>query len=212
MPLTKGRYGQQNPFLGLIGNSLTNIAQSDSPVRSNLEWAIGDLSDGALAATGVAACVPVPVDIGQLFTGLVIVTGATAGSTINHAGAGLYAGTGAAPAKIAASADLGSTNEMAANAPVYFVFATPVLITPTNAPNGFIYASVTVTSATTIPTAVSMSTPTGINAQWFTASTTPVGYSPLFLSATAGAALAGVSASTIASPAAKAVGPVVFLV
>jgi hypothetical protein len=47
--------------------------------------------------------------------------------------------------------------------------------------------------------------------QYFTGSTTPKGSSPVGISVTAGSSLAGTAAATIASPAAKAVAPILVL-
>lgn len=200
--IVSGGYPLTNPLLGLLGG-LSNVVQSNIPARSNLEWGIGDLSDGALAATGVGIVVPCPVAFGTVVSKVSVLIGATAGATMSHQFAALYQGTGAAPALMAQSADTTSA-AIGASALASWTLATPQVITPTNAPSGFVYVLLSIT-ATTVPTAVSMSAPTGIQYQWV--GTT----SPLKLAATAGSSLGGTAAATIASPSGAAVGPVVLL-
>jgi N-methylhydantoinase B/oxoprolinase/acetone carboxylase alpha subunit len=67
---------------------------------------------------------------------------------------------------MAQSADNTGAAALAASARFDFSLATAQLITPANAPNGFVYASIMV-AATQIPTAASMSIPTAIGYQWF---------------------------------------------
>jgi hypothetical protein len=207
--LTDGRYPEFSPWWAALGQ-LTNAAQSDIPARSNLEYlGFSTMTDGALAASGVACAVPVPIDAGTVVTNISIIVGGTAASTPTHAFAALYAGTGAAPALIAQTPDT-TTTAIAASGVFSFTFSTPQLVSAANAPNGFVYAAVSVT-ASTVNTAAAISTPTAVGYQWFTSSTTPKGSSPLGFSLTAGSSLGGTAASTLASPAAKAVAPVVIL-
>ena len=67
-----------------------------------------------------------------------------------------------------------------------------------------VFVASIVVAAGTIPTAAVYATPAGINYQWFTTQ-------PLFLSMTHGSGLTTTAPATIASPAAKAVAPLVFL-
>lgn len=201
--LVDGRYPQFNPFMALLGQ-LTNVAQGDIPARSNLEYfGAGNLVDGALAATGIGCAVPIPVDVGTVISKISILTGATAGGTMTNQFAALYVGSGTAPALIGQSTDTTSA-AIGAKALLGWSLTTPVAITSTHAPNGFVYALIAIT-ATTVPTAATVATPAGINYQWNGTA------SPLFLSLTAGSALAGTAAATIASGAAKAVAPIVIL-
>jgi hypothetical protein len=205
--LVSGRYGQYNPLIAMLG--LTNAVNPEVPARSNLEYlGLSTLTDGALAATGVAYFVPVPVDPGTVISNVTIIVGATAASTPTHSFAALYSGIGT-PALIGQSTD-GTTAAIAASGAFNFALTAQQLITSALAPNGFIYAGVSITGSA-IPTAAAISTPTAVGYQWFTSSTTPKGTAPLFLSATAGSSLAGTAAATIASPAAKAVAPITIL-
>lgn len=199
--LLSGGYAQSNPLRALLGQ-LANTAQGNLAARSNIEWGIGNPSDGALAGTGVSAAVPIPVDYGQIITKVSILVGATAEGTGTHAFMALYSGI-ATPALMAQSADDTGAAAAAASAIYTRTLATAQLITPTNAPNGFIYASVCFTAGT-VPTCLAVATPTAVGYQWTT-------NGPLFLSATHGSAQGATAAATITTPAAKAVAPVVIL-
>jgi hypothetical protein len=190
-------------MMALLGQ-LSNVAATEVPFRSNAEYfGYSNLVDGALAATGVGCAVPVPVDVGMTVSKVSILTGATAGATITNQFAALYSGTGTAPALIGQSTDTTSA-AIAAKTLLGWSLTAPQTITAAQAPNGFIYVLIAITAAT-IPTAATVATPAGVNYQWNGT------VSPLFLSMTAGSALAGTAASTIASPAAKVVAPLVFL-
>lgn len=202
--LLGGKYPLNNPLEALLGG-LSNAVQGNIPARSNLEILGGaaQLTDGALAATGVGCAVPVPVDPGTVVSKVSILTGATAGATMTNQIVALYAGTGAAPVLIGQSTDTTSA-AIGAKALLGWSLTAPQIITQAQAPGGFIYVLLAIT-ASTVPTAASVATPAGINYQWNGT------VSPLFLSMTAGSSLAGTAAATIASPAAKAVAPVVIL-
>jgi hypothetical protein len=200
--LVGASYPLNNPLKTLLGG-LSNIYQPDIPARSNLEWfGAGTLVDGALAATGVGCFVPVPIDPGTLVTEISLLTGATAAETPTHQFAAIYAGTGEAPALIAQSTDTTSA-AIGAKKRAGWKLTEPTIITNKMAEYGFIYVEIAIT-ATVIPTAAVSATPAGINYGWST-------NGPLFLSSTAGTALAGTAAATMASPAAKAVAPIVIV-
>jgi hypothetical protein len=204
--LASALYGQANPFVAMLG--LKNATNASVPARSNLEYlGMSTLTDGALAGSGILAAVPIPVDPGTVVSNITIVVGATAASTPTHSFAAIYSGI-ATPALIAQSAD-GTTAAIAASGVFNFTI-TPTVITAAQAPNGYIWAGVSIT-ASTVPTAAAISTPTAVGYQWFTGSTTPKGSSPVGLSVTAGSALNGTAAATIASPSAKAVAPIIIL-
>jgi hypothetical protein len=200
--LLSGRYPLSNALLSLLGG-MANVGQANIPARSNLEYPIGSLSDGALAATGVGVFVPVPMDPGTIVSKISLPIGATAGATMTHQFAALYAGTGAVPALLGQSTDTTSA-AIPASALASWALTAPHIVSTTDAPNGFVYALIALTGAT-IPTAVSASVPAGINYQWNGS------VSPLLLAGTAGSALGATAAATIASAAAKAVAPVVIL-
>lgn len=200
--LVRGGYPVTSPMLTFLGRQ-ANATQGNIAVRSNLSWfGIGNPTDGALAATGVACAVPIPVEVGDTFTKVSLLVGATAEATGTHAYAALYSGI-AVPALLAQSTDNTGSAALAASARFDFTLASAVTVTNANAPNGFIYASIMV-AAGTIPTAATVSVPTAIGYQWYT-------NSPLFLSATHGSSLTATAPATIASPSAKAVAPLVFL-
>lgn len=207
--LVSGRYGQYNPFAACLG--LSNTVQPDIPARTNAEYlGWSTATDGALAGTGVLCAVPIPIDVGTTVTYVSIIIGATAASTPTHSFAALYSGTNvAAPPLIAQSTD-GTTTAIAASGVFTFTLTTAQTITNAQAPNGYIWAGVSITGST-IPTAAAISVPTAVGYQLFTSSTTPKGASPVGLSVTAGSSLAGTAASTMASPAAKAVAPIMIL-
>jgi hypothetical protein len=200
--LVDGRYPQTDPVWSMLGQPV-NATQSDVPAFSNLRaFGLGNPTDGALAATGVAAAVPIPVDAGAIISKISILAGATAEATGTHLWAALYSGV-AVPALLAQSADNTGAAAVSASARFDFTLQTPQLITPALAPNGFVYASIMV-AAGTVPTAASLSIPTAVGYQWFT--TGPLGFA-----LTHGSSLAATAPATIASPSAKAVAPIVFL-
>lgn len=190
--------GLYSPFLGQLQQLAQNV-----PARSNcIDLGLTGLADGALAATGVGAFVPIRVVPGDKFSRISVPIGATAGATMTHQFAALYAGTGAAPALLGQSKD--TTNAaIAEKALKSWTLESEVEATLANAPFGFLYALVAITAAT-VPTAAVAATPVGVNYQW-------VSGAPLFLSGTAGSGLNGTAAATIAAPAAKAVAPIVIL-
>lgn len=200
--LVRGRYPVTNPLAKLLGMA-GNASQGNINVRSNVEWfGLGNPTDGALAATGVGCAVAIPVEVGDTFTKISILAGATAEATGTHAIAGLYSGI-ATPALLGQSADNTGAAAVAASAKFDFTLTAPVTITNAIAPGGFIYASIAI-AAGTIPTAATMAIPTAVGYQWYS-------NGPLFLSATHGSSLTATMPATIATPSAKAVAPMVFL-
>lgn len=198
--LAGGRYPFGSPWQALLGG-LANVADATQPARSNLEWGIGNPSDGALAATGVCCAVPIPVDPGQVISKVSIIVGATAESGGSHAFVALYSGI-AVPALVGQSTDLTGAAAIGASARFDFTLTAAQKISAAQAPNGFVYASISVTG--TVPTALSVATPAAINYQWTT-------NGPLFLAMTHGSAVAGTAPATIVTPAAKVVAPIVIL-
>jgi hypothetical protein len=200
--LIRGRYPVTNPLAKLVGLA-GNATQANVNVRSNMEWfGLGNITDGALAATGVACAVAIPVEPGDTFTKVSLLVGAQAEATGTHAFAALYSGV-ATPALLGQSTDNTGAAALAASAKFDFTLSSAVTITAATAPGGFIYASIAI-AASTIPTAAVVATPTAVGYQWYSAG-------PLFLSATHGSSLTATAPATIASPAAKAVAPLVFL-
>ena len=201
MPLIRGRYPLSNPVQALFGQ-MANVVNASRPCRSNVEYfGIGNPSDGALAATGVGCAVPIPWEPGDVVSKIRIMIGATAESGGSHAFAAVYSGI-ATPALIGQTTDQTGAAAAGASAVFDMTMATAAQITPAQCPNGFIYVSISFTA--TVPTAASMAIPTAVGYQWTT-------NGPLFLSATHGSSLGGTAAATIASPAAKAVAPIVIV-
>lgn len=187
-----------NAFLG----NLRQIVETTRPARTNRDCPGGVLVDGALAATGVGCFVPVPVQVGDIISKIGVPIGATAGATMTHQFAALYAGTGTEPTLLAQSTDTTSA-AIAEKKLASWTLASTVTITAANAPFGYVYAEIAIT-ASTIPTAATVSTPAGVNYPWAT-------NSPLFFAFTAGSALGATAAAKIESAAAKAVAPIVVL-
>jgi len=198
--LVRGKYPVTHPLSKLFASF--NASQADLAVRSNAEWfGLSGISNTAIAATGVATAVPIPVEIGDTFTKVSLFVGGTAEATGTHAFAALYSGV-ATPALLNQSVD--NTGAAALAASARFDFTIPATtVTAATAPNGYIYASVSVTAGT-IPTVMSVATPTAVGYQLFT-------NAPLFFAATHGSALAGTAPATIATPSAAATAPIVVL-
>jgi hypothetical protein len=145
MPLIRGKYAETSWVAKVTGNK-ANVNQSNLPVRSNMEYlGLGGAADIAIGATGVCLSVPVPVEFGDVISAMSVMAGATAESGGSHAFMALYAGTGASPALLGQTADDTGAASIAASTVYTKSLATPVLITPSNAPNGFVYATIAVT-------------------------------------------------------------------
>lgn len=214
MPLIRGRYPVQSSLNSILGQA-GQVAQSDLPVRSNLEYlGISGLADTAASlVTQVMTVVPVPVDPGMVVSKVSVLVGATAAGTPTNSWAALYAGTNvAAPALIAQTAD-GTSAAIAASARFDFTFgASPQLITPALAPFGYIFVAV-MSKATTVPSLITV--PNGAAAgqyAWFT-NTPGASFAavPGSLAFSAGSSLTTTAPSTLVAVAAKTVAPVVFL-
>jgi hypothetical protein len=151
MPLVRGKYSETSWIAKVTGNK-ANANQANLPVRTNAEYlGLGGIADIAIGATGVSLSVPVPVEVGDVITNISVLAGGTAEATGTHAFMALYAGTGASPALLAQTADDTGAASIAASTLYTKALATPVLITPSNAPNGFVYATINVTAGT-VPT------------------------------------------------------------
>lgn len=208
--LVSAGYPLSNPSRALLGG-LSNFTQANIPARSNLEWfGASNLVDGALAGTGVGCVVAVPVDVGTPITRVSVVLGGTGASTPTHQFAAIYPGTGVAVntgVLLAQSVDT-TTAAIAAGAAgaglLTYTLASTVTPTAATAPQSFVYVMVSIT-ASTIPTAATIATPTGINYQWNGTA------SPAFLSATTGSGLAGTAPATLGTLVIKAVAPIVVL-
>ena len=204
--LVGGNWPQHSPFAAFLGN-LANETQSNIPARGNHEFGIGQWVDGALAGSGVACLVAVPMDPGTVVTRINMFVGATPASTPTHTFVALYSGI-ATPALIGTQGTDTTTTAVAASGLFQQKLGSPYLVKPADCPNGYIYAAVSQT-ATAVFTAWGFTTPTAVNYQGFTGSTTPAAVQPMY-AATAGSALAGTAAAT-ATLASKAVAPLIVL-
>lgn len=202
--LVSGGYPLTNPFaaLGLAANAV----QGNIVARSNLQYGIlGSLQDAAAAlVTGDLTYVPVPVNIGDVFSTVTVQVGATAASTPTHAWAALYSGV-LTTAKILGTQSADSTTTaIAASSQLAFTLGTKYIIQPGDAPFGYILVGLSAT-ASTVPSLMSGTVPTAIQKAWAT-NVPLIGatYSSA-LGATAPASITLASASALATP------PVVFL-
>ena len=194
------------PLWSILGQP-TTITSGDGPAFSNAAYTgLAGLADTTTALTsGVGTAIPIPVPIGALISKVTVFVGAQAASTPTHSWACLYAGSGAAPARLGTQSTDGGTAAIAASGALTFTLGAPVTVTAAVAPYGFIYASIGVTVNTTMPSLATVSLAAAVAYQWFTNS--PVGMGAV----THGSALGAVAPTTIASPAAQAATPIVVL-
>lgn len=206
MPLIRGRYNATNPVFTAFGQT-GQSSQANLSARSNAAWgSLFSLTDAAaITTTGVSASIPVPVEYGDIITSIGFLVGATAAATSTHSFTALYSGI-AVPALLAQSTDnVAADGGFTASGLRTFTLATPQLITPANAPLGFIYATMCVTGGT-LPTLASWGTPTAVYYQWFTAQALK-GVAAI----THGAAQGATAAATIVTPTVAATTPLVIL-
>lgn len=207
--LVSGRYGQNSPMAALFGN-VKNETNPGLPGRSNAEYGIGQWVDGALAGVGVACAVAVPIDAGTTVKRVTLWIGGTGASTPTHSWTALYSGI-ATPALLTGTQSTDGTTTAIAASGLYQTTVgggTPYTVQPADCANGYIYVVVMV-AGTGAPTAWGMTTPTAINYQGLTGSTTPAAVQPMY-AATSGSSLTTAAAATL-TLASKAVAPVVLL-
>jgi hypothetical protein len=175
---------------GPLGN-IRQVAQPQVPCRSNSSWLGASLVELAFQAAGVGTAI----------------TGNTAGATVKNVFAGLYAGHGAAPAKLATvKAFTPAGEEVAKNKPLELTLEEALTITEAMAPHAYIYVDVGFESAGTAPKGIGVNCKTEAHVALAGLSAG----SPLFLAAKAGTGLAAAPA-TIATPAAVEPVPMVIL-
>jgi hypothetical protein len=205
--LVRGRYNVTNPLWSYVGQAV-NGTQSDIAVRSNAAvLGLAGLTDSAAAlTTQVCTAVPVPVEYGDVISKVTVVVGATAAGTPTNAFAALYSGIATTPALLAQATDISSA-AIAASAVFTFTLASSVLVTPANAPFGYIYASI-MSKATVVPSLATVSVAAAVAYKWgLTGATAPLGMGAI----THGSALTTTAPATITSPTAQAATPIVFL-
>ena len=204
--LARGRYGVTNPIHSAFGQT-ANSTQSDIAIRSNASWAgmCGLTDAAAIITTGVMASIPVPVEYGDVISTISFAVGATAGATLTQSITALFSGI-ATPALLAQStSNVAADGGFTASGLRTFTLQTPILITPANAPNGFVYAGYSVTG-TTMPTLASYGSAAAVYYQYLTSQ-------PLrgVAAVTHGSALGATAPATIASPTVAATTPLVIL-
>jgi hypothetical protein len=204
--LVSGGYAQRSPAWAALG-LLANETQPDIPARSNLEWGVGQWVDGAVAGSGVACAVAVPIDAGTTVSRVTMFAGATAASTPTHWWVALYSGI-ATPALIGTQSADQTTTAIAASGIYNAKLGSPYTVTSADCKNGYIYVVYSIT-ATAPNTAWGLTTPTAVNYQGLTASTTPAAVQPMY-AATSGSSLGATAPATL-TLASKAVAPVVVL-
>jgi hypothetical protein len=204
MPLVKGHYPLTNPLQSILGLP-SNAVQANIPVRTNAEYlGLASAADGAALVTNKLVCVAVPVDVGQTYSTVTFVAGATAPTvTINYAAVYAGMGTAALSTLLAQSTNAGATAPTASQADSY-TLATPQVATAANAPYGFWFVGIqgtgTVNSALSVSVAAAVDV---LQAAVFTHSPFALGFSV--------AATTGTAPATLASPTTVALKPIVFL-
>ena len=193
--------------IGPIGN-LRQIAQPQSPARSNSSWQGLTAVELALQAAGVLTSVAVPVQVGDIITKILVPVGNVAGAGVKNVFAGVYAGTGAKPAKIATvKAFTPTSEEVAKNVPLELTLEEPLTITTENAPHGYVYVGVGCEAATTLMKGIGVNCVTAVHVALAGISTG----APLFLANKSGSGLAAAPA-TIAAVAAVEPVPLIILI
>ena len=201
MPLVRGGYPVNHAIRKFTGG-LANVAQANLAARSNQEWlGVASADTAAIAASGVAVAVAVPVEVGDVISRVSVLVGATAAGTPTNAFAAIHSGV-AVPALLGQSASMGA-GAINASGLLTFALASPVAVTNANAPFGFLYASL-VFAATTVPSVGTTLVATAVGYAAFARS-------PLFLAATHGTGLSTVAPATIVTPTTISTVPVVYL-
>ena len=143
--LVSGRYPQQAPAWSQFGQQ-NNLAQPSVPMFHNAP-ATSAIENGAPIITKEETVVPVNVPWGVSIEKISLVNGATETETLTHAWACLRTGESVAAGKKLKATVVGTstdktTFEAKKTETVSFTLEKPVLITPENAPGGFIYVGV----------------------------------------------------------------------
>ncbi len=164
--LVSGRYGALDPLWTMLGRP-TNATQSDIPGRTNISWfGYGTPLDSATAATKKGVFAAVPVQYGDLITKVTLLIGATEGKTGVKSFVAVYSGiSGKKEASLLAQS---AKKEVAIKPklPLTEELEKSVLITPENAPGGWVYAGLIV-EATTINTQIGTNAVAAAQKEWF---------------------------------------------
>ena len=201
--LVGGKFPQTNPAVSFVGG-FTNSTQANIPARTNAEWLGYVWTDSATGmVTAKANGIAVPVDPGTVVSKVSVLCGAAAG-TVTHFNVQLFSGI-ATPAALGTQSTDQTSTPFTVNTILTTTLGTPVLVTSANAPNGYIYVSLSGTWSVA-PSVASASTPTAI----VTAGTAGFGASAPTLTAnyTGGGAT---QPATLAGAATVAQAPIVWL-
>lgn len=164
--LVSGRYGALEPLWTMLGRP-TNKVQGNIPGRTNISWfGYGTPLDSATAATKKGVLAAIPVQWGDVISAVTVLIGATEGKTGVKSFVALYEGiSGKKEAKL-----LGQSKEATAaikpKLPLTEELEKSVLITPENAPGGWVYAGLVV-EATTINTQIGTNVVAAAQKEWF---------------------------------------------
>jgi len=206
--LVRGKYPVTHPTFSALGQTaVTAATQPNIGARTNASWgSMFNLTDAAsIITTGVMASIPVPVEIGDVITSISFAVGATAGATLTQSITALYSGIGT-PALLAQStSNVAADGGFTASGLRTFTLQTPVTITAANAPNGFVYASYSVTG-TTMPTLAAWATAAAVYYQWLSTQALKG-----VAAVTHGSAVGATAPATITSPTVAASTPLVIL-
>ena len=110
MPLIRGRYHATNPAWSAVGQP-TNASQSDIALRSNVDYLgySNQVDQAAALVTTKSTFVPVPVEVGDTFSTITVISGATAASTPTHSQAYLLSGVLTTATLLGTTTDLTTT-------------------------------------------------------------------------------------------------------
>ena len=202
--LVGGQYPQFHALQTILGKPGTT-AQSNLPARSNAEYlGLASATDSAALVTNKLVCVAIPVDIGNTYSTVTFVAGATSPTvTINYAA--VYAGglVAASQTLLAQSANAGSTAPTASQANSY-TLATAQTATQANAPYGYWFVGIQATGTVNSALGVSVAAAVDVlQAAVFT-------HAPIALGFTV-AATTGTAPATLASPTVVALKPIIVL-
>jgi len=197
-------YPISRPLLSLLGGT-SNLTVTNVGARTNLDYPLGNIVDGTAPSTGVSLSVPVPVVPGDVITKMTWICGATSASVITEQVGMLYAGTGSVPALIGQGNPSPISTAITSSGIYSITLATPQTITVSNAPYGFVYASINVT-ASTVPTFASMTstTATYVLGGWYSTG-------PRFLAATHDSGVGSTAPATMGTQTAVAKAPICIL-
>lgn len=164
--LVSGRYGALEPVWTLLGRP-ANATQANVPGRSNISFfGYGTPLDSATAATKKGVFAAIPVQNGDVISKVTCLIGATEGKTGVKSFVALYSGiSGKKEASLLGQSKVAEV-AIKPKLPLTEELEKSVLITPENAPGGWVYAGLIV-EATTINTQVGTNAVAATQKEWF---------------------------------------------